>query len=495
MKGEVPMARDLQTFIKQLDAAGELHRVRVEVDPYLEMGAIADRVSKQPGGGKALLFERVKGQRIPVLMNAYGSLKRMEMALGVEKSDRGLNAIADRIESLIKEAMPKPGLGFFDKLAKLPMLAEVGNWMPKTVRKGACQEVVHQGDDIKLSQLPVLTTWPEDGGPFITLGMSHTRNKENGHRNVGLYRLQVFDDRTLGFHTQLHHDGARNRHGYDANERMPVAVSFGGDPNLTYCATAPLPPFLSELMFAGFLRGDGIEMVKCVTNDLEVPADSEIVIEGYVNPRELRREGPFGDHTGYYSLADDYPVLHVTAITHKKDPVFPATIVGRPPQEDAYLGLATERIFLPLLRMVLPEIRDMHLPAAGAFHNLVIISMKKEYPGHAQKVMNAIWGTGQIMFTKCVVIVDEDIDPHDMTEVLFRITSNVDPRRDMMFTEGPLDVLDHSSDRFAFGSKVGIDATRKNKPFDDFKREWPRDLVFPDETLGQIERRWKEYGF
>lgn len=460
----------------------------------LEMGAITDRVSKEPGGGKALLFEQVKGHRMPVLMNAYGSKRRMAMALGVEKESRGIDAIADRIEGLIKEALPKPGLGFFDKLAKLPMLAEVGNWMPKTVKKGACQEVVLTGDQIKLSELPVLTTWPEDGGPFITLGMSHTRNKETGHRNVGLYRLQVFDDRTLGFHTQLHHDGARNRHGYGKDEKMPVAVSFGGDPNLTYCATAPLPPFVSEVMFAGFLRGEGIEMVKCVTNDLEVPADSEIVIEGYVNPGELRREGPFGDHTGYYSLADDYPVLHVTAITMKKEPIFPATIVGRPPQEDEWLGYATERIFLPLLRMVLPEIRDMHLPAAGAFHNLVIVSLKKEYPGHAQKVMSAIWGTGQIMFTKCVVVVDEDIDPHDLTEVLFRITSNVDPRRDMLFTDGPLDVLDHASDRFAFGSKVGIDATRKNKPFDDYKREWPRDLTFPDEILGRIERRWKEYG-
>ncbi|HJV91466.1 MAG TPA: menaquinone biosynthesis decarboxylase [Holophagaceae bacterium] len=489
------MARDLRTFLKQLESVGELHRVKAEVDPFLEMGAIADRVSKEPGGGKALLFEKVKGHRMPVLMNAYGSKRRMAMALGVEKEARGIDAVADRIEGLIKEAMPKPGLGFFDKLAKLPMLAEVGNWMPKTVKKGACQEVVLTGDQIKLSELPVLTTWPEDGGPFITLGMSHTRNKETGHRNVGLYRLQVFDDRTLGFHTQLHHDGARNRHGYSRDEKMPVAVSFGGDPNLTYCATAPLPPFVSEVMFAGFLRGEGIEMVKCVTNDLEVPADSEIVIEGYVNPGELRREGPFGDHTGYYSLADDYPVLHVTAITMKKEPVFPATIVGRPPQEDEWLGYATERIFLPLLRMVLPEVRDMHLPAAGAFHNLVIVSMKKEYPGHAQKVMSAIWGTGQIMFTKCVVVVDEDIDPHDLTEVLFRITSNVDPRRDMLFTDGPLDVLDHASDRFAFGSKVGIDATRKNKPFDDYKREWPRDLTFPDEILGRIDRRWKEYGF
>ena len=487
------MARDFQSFLKQLETAGELHRVAVEVDPFLEMGAIADRVSKQPGGGKALLFEKPKGGGMPVAMNVYGSLRRMEMALGVDGEARGLDSIADRIEGLVKEVMPKPGISFFEKLAKLPKLIEAAGWIPKTVGKGHCHDIVLTGTDAKLSQLPVLTTWPEDGGPFITLGLSHLRYKD-GRRNMGLYRLQVYDDRTLGFHTQLHHDGARARHGYAPGERMPVAVSFGGDPNLTYCATAPLPPFISEVLFAGFLRGTGIEMVKCVTNDLEVPADSELVIEGWVDPAELRREGPFGDHTGYYSLADDYPVLHVEAITMRENPVYPATIVGRPPQEDAYLGLATERIFLPLLRMVLPEIRDMHLPAAGAFHNLVIVAIKKEYPGHPQKVMNAIWGTGQIMFTKAVVVVDEDIDPHDLTEVLFRLTSNVDPRRDMLFSEGPLDVLDHSADRFAFGSKVGIDATRKNKPFDGFKREWPRDLVFPGEILERLATRWSDYG-
>ncbi len=487
------MARDFQTFLQQLEGRGELRRIGAEVDPHLEMGAIADRVSKLPGGGPALLFGHPKGHGMPVVMNAYGSLKRMELALGVDGHPRGLDAIADRIENLIQEALPRPGLSLLDKLAKLPLLAEVGGWMPKTVRRGICQEVVKTGDQVRLSELPVLTTWPEDGGPFITFGMSHVRYKD-GRRNMGLYRLQVYDDRTLGFHTQLHHDGARARHGYAPGERMQVAVAFGGDPALLYAATAPLPPFLSEVMFTGFLRGEGVEMVKCVSSDLEVPADSELVIEGWLDPAELRREGPFGDHTGYYSLADDYPVMHVEAITHRKSPVYPATIVGRPPQEDAYLGLATERIFLPLLRMVLPEIRDMHLPAAGAFHNLVIVSMKKEYPGHAQKVMNAIWGTGQIMFTKAVVVLDEDIDPHDLNEVLFRITSNVDPRRDLLFTDGPLDVLDHSSDRFAFGSKVGIDATRKNKAFDGFKREWPRDLVFPDEVLATIAARWGDYG-
>ena len=487
------MARDFQTFLNQLEASGELRRVGVEVDPRLEAGAIADRVSKQPGGGCALCFERIKGADMPVVMNVFGSRRRMAMALGVDQEPAGLDAVAARIEKLIQEAMPKPGASFLDKLAKLPMLAEVSGWMPKTVRKGICQEVVWRGEDARVSRLPVLTTWPEDGGPFITLGLGHTRFK-SGMRNMGLYRLQVYDDRTLGFHTQLHHDGARARHGYAPGERMPVAISFGGDPALTYAATAPLPPFLSELMFTGFLRGEGVEMVRCVSHGLEVPADSEIVIEGWVDPGELRREGPFGDHTGYYSLADDYPVLHVEAITHRRSPVYPATIVGRPPQEDAYLGLATERIFLPLLKMVLPEVVDMHLPPAGGFHNLVIVAIRKEYPGHAQKVMNAIWGTGQMMFSKGIVVVDQDIDPHDGAEVLFRVTSNVDPRRDLLFTDGPLDVLDHSADRFAFGSKVGIDATRKSPRLDGFPREWPRDLVFPAEILDRITDRWREYG-
>jgi 4-hydroxy-3-polyprenylbenzoate decarboxylase len=487
------MTRDFQSFLNQLESAGELKRVSVEVDPYLEIAAIADRVAKQPSGGSALLFEHPKDNQIPVAINVYGSRTRMEMALGLDKNERGLDHVGDRIEKLFLEALPKPGGGLLDKLTKLPMLAGISAWMPKTVRSGMCQEVVRQGCDAKLSALPVLTTWPEDGGPFITMGMSHVRYKD-GRRNMGLYRLQVYDDFTLGFHTQLHHDGARAKSGYAPGERMPVSVAFGGDPALLYAATAPLPPFISEVMFTGFLCDNGVEMVKCVTNDLEVPADSELVIEGWVDSTELRREGPFGDHTGYYSLADDYPVMHVEAITHRRNFVYPATVVGPPPQEDAYLGLATERIFLPLLRLMLPEVRDMHLPSEGAFHNLAIISMKKEYPGHCNKVMHSIWGMGQMMFTKCIVIIDEDIDPHDTREVLFRVTSNVDPRRDILFTEGPLDALDHAGDMFSFGSKIGIDATRKNKPFDGYKREWPGDLVFTKEILEKIEARWNQYG-
>jgi len=487
------MTCDFQYFLRQLELAGELKRVSVEVDTRLEIAAIADLVAKQPSGGSALLFEHPKNCQIPVAINVYGSRIRMEMALGLDKNERGLDYVGDRIEKLLADALPKPGGGLLDKLTKLPMLASVSAWMPKTVRSGMCQEVIKRGCDAKISELPVLTTWPEDGGPFITMGMSHVRYKD-GRRNMGLYRLQVYDDFTLGFHTQLHHDGAKAKSGYAHGERMPVSVAFGGDPALLYAATAPLPPFISEVMFTGFLRDSGVEMVKCVTNDIEVPADSELVIEGWVDPAELRKEGPFGDHTGYYSLADDYPVMHVEAITHRRNFVYPATVVGRPPQEDAYLGLATERIFLPLLRLMLPEICDMHLPAAGAFHNLAIISIKKEYPGHCNKVMHSIWGMGQMMFTKCIVIVDDDIDPHDMREVLFRVTSNVDPKRDILFTEGPLDTLDHASDLFAFGSKIGIDATRKNKPFDVYKREWPRDLAFPKDILEKIEARWSQYG-
>lgn len=486
------MGRDFQTFLKQLAAAGELKRVVAEVDPRLEMGAIAHRVARAPEGGPALLFERPLGASMPVAMNVYGSYRRMAMALGVDGDPCGLDAVGDRIEQLLREALPKPGASFLDKLAKLPVLAEVAAWMPRSVRRGLCQEIVLRGAEADLSRLPVLTTWPGDGGPFITMGMSHLRAK-NGQRNMGLYRLQVFDGRTLGFHAQVHHDGAR--HGWAPGERMPVAVSFGGDPALLYAATAPLPPFISEVLFAGFLRREGFDMVKCVTSDLEVPADSELVIEGWVDPGERRREGPFGDHTGYYSLADDYPVLHVEALTMRKDPVYPATIVGRPPQEDAFLGLATERIFLPLLRLLVPELVDLHLPAAGCFHNLAIVAIRKEFPGQAQKVMHALWGAGQMMFTKAIVVVDADIDPHDLREVLFRVTSNVDPRRDLLFTEGPLDALDHSADRFAFGHKVGIDATRKSAALDGFQREWPQDLAFPEEILERITRRWPEYGF
>jgi 4-hydroxy-3-polyprenylbenzoate decarboxylase len=487
------MSRDFQSFLKYLEQIGELKHIKVEVDPYLEVGAVTDRVTSQPGGGSALIFDNIKGHTIPVAMNVFGSNTRIAMALSPNNKQISLDDIAARIERLIQEVLPRSNASFFDKLSKLPLLAEVGSWMPKTVNKGSCQEVVWHGKDATLSRLPILTTWPGDGGPFITLGLSHTVFR-NGHRNMGLYRLQKHDDYTLGFHVQLHHDGAKACYGYTSSERMPIAVSLGGDPALTYAATAPLPPFISEVLFAGFLRGKGVNMVRCLTNNIEVPADSEIVIEGWINPEEFHQEGPFGDHTGYYSLAANYPIIHVEAITHRVNPIFPATIVGRPPKEDAYIGLATERIFLPILKMILPEIVDVHLPPVGSFHNLIIVSIHKEFPGHAQKVMNAIWGTSQMMFSKIIVVVDHDVKPSDVAEVMFRVSSNVDPRRDLLFTDGPLDVLDHSSDRFAFGSKIGIDATRKNLKLDGFPREWPTDLVFPDKILERVIGRWEEYG-
>ena len=487
------MARDFQTFLKQLEISGELTHIKAEVDPYLEAGAIADKVSKQPFGGSALIFDNIKNASMPVAMNVFGSNKRIAMALSPDQELMDLDGIADRIENMIQEMMPSSGSSLLSKINKLSILAKVGSWMPKTISKGLCQEVIWYDKEAKLSRLPVLTTWPEDGGPFITLGLSHIK-RPSGQQNMGLYRLQVYDDYTLGFHAQLHHDGAKIYFGQNQSTKLPISISFGGDPALTYAATAPLPPFFSEVLFAGFLRQKGIGMVQCITNDLEVPANSVIVIEGWIDPEELRLEGPFGDHTGYYSNADHYPVIHVNAITHRKDPVFPATIVGRPPSEDAYLGLATERLFLPILKMILPEIIDIHLPSAGCFHNLIIASIRKEFPGHPQKVMNAIWGTGQMMFSKAIVILDDDIDPHDANEVLFRVTSNVDPKRDLLFVNGPLDVLDHSSDRFAFGSKVGIDATRKSSKMDGFPREWPKDLKLPDDILERINRRWKEYG-
>jgi 4-hydroxy-3-polyprenylbenzoate decarboxylase len=329
------MTRDFQSFIKQLEAGGELAHIKAEVDPYLEVGAIADKISKQPFGGSALIFDNIKNASMPVAMNVFGSKKRIAMALSPDQELIDLDAIAIRIEKMIQEMMPHSGSGLLSKINKLSMFAEIGSWMPKTISKGLCQEVIWRDEEAKLSRLPVITTWPEDGGPFITLGLSHIKHP-NGQQNMGLYRLQLHDDYTLGFHAQLHHDGARIYCDRPKDNRLPIAISFGGDPVLTYAATAPLPPFVSEILFAGFLRKKSMEMVRCITNDLEVPANSEIIIEGWIDPQELRLEGPFGDHTGYYSNADNYPVIHVKAITHRKNPVFPATIVGRPPSEDAY---------------------------------------------------------------------------------------------------------------------------------------------------------------
>ena len=447
--------RNLREFISKLEACGELVRIREYIDPRLEITEITDRVSKQYG--PALLFENT-GYDFPVLINSMGTEKRMAMALGVEK----LDDVAREIEGLFKH-LTGPKHSFMDKLKVLPTLGEIAGWMPRELSgRGACQEVVMKQPDI--TRIPVLTCWPEDGGPFVTLPVIQTRDPHTAIRNVGLYRMQVFGPDLTGMHWHRHKVSARHFNEYKKlGKRMPVAVTIGGDPALTYAATAPLPDGVDEFMLAGFLRKKRVDLVKCLTIDMHVPADADFVIEGYVDPEEdFILEGPFGDHTGYYSLADYYPKFHITAITHRKDPVYLCTIVGIPPQEDAWIGKATERIFIAPIKMTMvPEIVDMVLPVEGVFHNLVIVKIRKEYPGQALKVMNALWGAGQMMFTKMMIVVDGDVNIHDQLEVARYISSNVDPLRDITFSQGPTDVLDHSCSRMAFGGKMGIDATSK----------------------------------
>ena len=447
--------KNLSHFIQTLEAAGELIRVKEFVSPHLEIAEITDRISK--AGGKALLFEN-NGTPFPVLINSMGSYKRMCLALGVNSLDE----IGGEIEKIFIQLTASPAT-FTDKLRILPMLGNIASWMPKLKKgKGECQEVIIMQPD--LSQLPVLRCWIHDGGPFITLPVVTTKDPLTGKRNVGMYRMQVFDQNTTGMHWHLHKNSARHYNEYKKlKQRMPVSVVLGGDPAYTYSATAPLPDNVDEYMLAGFLRKQKVELHKCITNDLEVPNDADFVIEGYVDPmEELVIEGPFGDHTGYYSLQDYYPKFHVTCITHRKNAVYPATIVGIPPQEDAYIGKATERIFLTPIRMaMLPEIIDMAMPVEGVFHNIVIVKIKKDYPGHAIKVMNALWGAGQMMFNKILIITDSDTDIHNYANVLKAIAQNVSPTLDIHFSKGPVDVLDHSSSRFAYGSKLGIDATVK----------------------------------
>lgn len=447
--------KNLNEFIRLLEEKGELVRIRERVSPELEITEITDRVSKCYG--PALLFENT-GTEFPVLINAMGTEKRMAMALGVERLDE----VAEEIESLFK-TITGPKNSFFDKLKMLPQLGEIASWMPKEISgRGACQEVVMEKPD--LTRIPVLKCWPEDGGPFITLPVIQTRDPLTGIRNVGLYRMQVFSPDMTGMHWHRHKVSARHFNEYKKlGKRMPVAVTIGGDPALTYAATAPLPDGVDEFMLAGFLRKKRVELVKCLTIDMHVPADADFVIEGYVDPEEeFILEGPFGDHTGYYSLADFYPRFHVTAITHRKNPVYLATIVGIPPQEDAWIGKATERIFIAPIKMTMvPEIVDMVLPVEGVFHNLVIVKIRKEYPGQALKVMNSLWGAGQMMFTKMMIVVDGDVNIHDQLEVAKYISRNVDPLRDITYSQGPTDVLDHSCSRAAFGGKMGVDATLK----------------------------------
>ena len=478
--------RDLGEFMDTLEREGELKRISFEVDPVLEIAEFADRAVKS--GGPALLFERPAGYTVPVLINSYASRRRMELALEVTSVDE----VARRIAEYLEMRMPE---GLIGKLKMLPKLAEMGAFFPKIVSKGACQEVIrHEG--FSLLDYPVLKCWPEDGGRFITLPLVFSKNPETGKRNCGVYRMQVYDERTAGMHWQTHKQGAehyRRMLAQSGKDRMDVAVAIGSDPATMYSGILPLPPDLDEMMMAGFLRSSPVEMVKCQTCDLEVPANAEIVLEGYVKLGELRTEGPFGDHTGFYSLADEYPVFHVTCITQRKQPIYATTIVGPPPMEDYYMGKAVERIFLPLMRLQLPEIRDISMPAEGIFHNLMLVSMRKSYPGHARKVMSAIWGLGQAMFTKCIVVVDEDVDVQNVREVAWKALNHIDPERDIQFTLGPVDSLDHASRLPNYGSKMGIDATRK-WPGEGFSRPWPGEIRMSREVKQRVDELWKRAG-
>jgi 4-hydroxy-3-polyprenylbenzoate decarboxylase len=540
---------DLRDWIKTLEKHGELKRIREEVSPELEITEITDRVSKigarggeatgkYAPGGPALLFENIKGHPgHQVFINQFGSERRMALALGVDRLDE----IADRISGLMNLKAPE---GFFDKLKMLPQLGALASAFPKTVSaKDAPSKEVIVRDNFDLNQFPILKCWPHDGGRFITLPCVHTKDPRTGKRNIGMYRMQVFDGQTTGMHWQRQKVAAEHyrnamRNVVLANElnqnqygpkgasvaamaesaggavsipdgpigglpqvalgnlkgsRLEVAVAIGTDPATTFSAIVPAPPEVEEFMIAGFLRGKPVEIVKCETIDLEVPAHAEIILEGYVELGELRDEGPFGDHTGFYTMTDTYPVFHLTCITHRKDPIYAATIVGKPPMEDAWMGKAVERIFLPAMKMQIPELVDIHLPVEGVFHNLMLVSIRKSYPGQARKVMNAIWSLGQAMFTKCIVVVDEDCDVQDVGEVVLRVANNIDPERDIQFTLGPVDSLDHSSRLPNYGSKMGIDATRKWKA-EGFERPWPAMIEMDRDTKSRVDALWDKLG-
>ena len=541
---------DLRDWIKTLEKHGELRRIREEVSPELEITEITDRVSKMgfrssrgsapkpEKDGPALLFENVKGHPgHKVLINQFGSERRMALALGVERIDE----IAERIQGLMNLKPPTGGL--LDKLKMLPQLAELGNIFPKTVaaKDAPCKEKIRR-EGFNLNYFPILKCWPHDGGRFITLPCVHTRDPRTGKRNIGMYRMQVYDGQTTGMHWQRQKVAAEHYRealrqaaeaGTETNSaldpfaarvaimaesaggataipeqaagtaqialgnlkgsRLEVAVAIGTDPATTFSAIVPAPPEIEEYLIAGFLRGKPVEIVKCETVDLEVPAHAEIVLEGYVELGELRSEGPFGDHTGFYTLPDEYPVFHLTCVTHRKDPIYAATIVGKPPMEDAWMGKAVERIFLPAMKMTIPELVDIHLPVEAVFHNLMIVSIKKSYPGQARKVMNAIWSFGQAMFTKCIVVVDEDCDVQDIGEVVLRVANNIDPERDIQFTLGPVDSLDHASRLPNYGSKMGIDATRKWRA-EGFNRPWPAMIEMDRATKAKVDALWAKLG-
>jgi 4-hydroxy-3-polyprenylbenzoate decarboxylase len=525
---------DLRQWITALDRAGELKRIKTEADPILEIAEITDRVSKSKTGkpgGPALLFQNIKGYPgSQLLINQFGSEARMKLALGVTSFDE----FADRIKIFLDMKSPQ---GFLDKLKMLPLLTEAGKFFPKTVPTGPCKEII-KCDNFSLLDFPILQCWPQDAGRFITLPCVITRDPKSGKRNVGMYRLQIYDAKTTAAHWQRqkvaaehYRQALRNARSGSADTttkegapsfasfakggnsvavdlmartsggqvvseknhpkgRMEVAVAIGTDPAVTFSAIVPAPPDVEEYLIAGFLRAAPVELVKCETIDLEVPATSEIVLEGYVNLDELRTEGPFGDHTGFYSLEDLYPVFHVQCITHRKDPIYATTIVGKPPMEDAYMGKAVERVFLPLMRLTIPELIDINLPIEGVFHNLMIVSIRKSYPGQARKVMNAIWSLGQAMFTKVIIVVDEDVDVQEIPDVTLKVLNHIDPERDIQFTLGPVDSLDHASRLANYGSKMGIDATRK-WPTEGFTRPWPDEIVMDAKTKALVDSKWK----
>jgi 4-hydroxy-3-polyprenylbenzoate decarboxylase len=488
------IADNLGEFLAALEAAGELVRVGTQVSVDREIAEVADRCMKRPGGGPALLFEHPTlpadmASPVPVAINLFGSMRRMAMALGVED----LDTIGIRIEELVQTKVPE---GWREKLAMLPKVAELAKYPPRTRHATPpCQEVVIRALDADVTRLPILKCWPEDGGAYITLPQVISRDPSSGVRNVGMYRVQVLERDLLAMHWQRHKVGAAHwREMAKRGERMPVAIVLGGDPASIYSASAPLPPNVDEYIFAGFLRRKPVTLASAVTSDLLVPAEAELVIEGYIDPSEpLVLEGPFGDHTGFYSLADYYPAVHVTAITMRERPVYPTTIVGRPPMEDYYLGHATERIFLPLLKLTVPEIVDYHMPAPGIFHNLVFVSIDKQYPGQAWKVMNALWGMGLMSLAKVIVVLDQDVNVRDAEEAWWVALNHIDPERDVRFTMGPVDVLDHASRAFTYGSKMGIDATTKWKE-EGFEREWPARIVMDEATRARVDAMWSELG-
>ena len=547
------MYASLRDFADALERAGELSRVSAPVSPILEISEITDRLSKTPAphaskhakafdphhahlGGPALLFENVDGSSMPVLINAFGSYRRMEMALAC--TDGGFEALAEKVAKLVK---PEPPTGLMEKLKKIPELAKLASYPPKIVKTGICQQVVKTAKQVNLFELPIIKCWPLDGDPrpvgypvsppegggagrYITFGGVHTIHPEDSEkppgaprpsRNIGMYRAQIIDRHRTVMHWHIHHDGARHWRAWkEIGKPMPVAIALGAESVLPYAATAPLPPGISELLFGGFLNDGAIEMVQCKTVDLQVPANCEIVIEGFVSttagtigydPRtdgeigpEAAFEGPFGDHTGYYSLPDRYPIFEVKAITHRRDPIYPTTIVGLPPQEDYYMGKATERIFLPLLQTIIPDVIDYDLPMFGAFHNCVFVKIKKEYPLQARRVMHAIWGAGQMAWTKFIVVVDAHVDVHDHEQVLFHLCANCDPGRDTELVHGPLDILDHAAPRLGAGHKMGFDATvkiRGEEAHGHPVRQWPPLIQMDQETISKVDARWNEYGF